>query len=368
MSAPLQASDAEEAKSSRAFIVGLGLIGSSVGFALRAQGWFVSGVDIDATRAARALELGAVDHLGEDLGAAIGIIATPVASIAQLAKSFLDNALCDEVIVTDVGSVKAPIVASFDHPRFVGGHPLAGSEQEGPDGADRDIFVGSTWVLTPTAQTDPAAFAKISSLVASFGAEVVALPPDRHDALVAVISHLPHLTAANLMVLASDALVDRSVLLRLAAGGFRDMTRIAAGDPAIWPDIFRDNKGAVLDVLDALLSRLHEARRMVESDDRDGLVAVLERAKSARRNLPPRVARPESLVEMRVPVLDRPGSLAEVTTVLGELAVNIFDLEIAHSAEGARGVLVLSIDSESSEAARAALGARGYRPAMRRLG
>lgn len=351
-----------------AFVVGLGLIGSSVGFSLRAQGWHVSGIDIDCSRAERALELGAIDRIGEDVYADVAFIATPVASIAGVAKSFLGSAQNEDVTVTDVGSVKAAIVKCVDDPRFVGGHPLAGSEQEGPDGAGADIFVGSTWVLTPTACTDPAAFARISALVSSFGSEVVALDPARHDALVAVISHLPHLTAANLMVLASDALVDRAVLLRLAAGGFRDMTRIAAGDPTIWPDIFRDNKAAVLEVLDDLLARLTEARRMVDSDDRDALVEVLDRAKSARRNLPPRVARPEELVELRVPVLDRPGTLAEVTTVLGELGVNIFDLEIAHSAEGPRGVLVLSIDAASSDEARGALTKLGYRPATRRLG
>jgi prephenate dehydrogenase len=145
------------------------------------------------------------------------------------------------------------------------------------------------------------------------------------------------------------------------------MTRIAAGDPGIWPDIFRDNASAVLVVLDELRARLDEARRIVAEGDRASLVALLEHAKSARRNLPPRVPRPDQVVECRIPVPDRPGVLAEVTTLLGELGVNVRDLEIAHSAEGERGVLVLAVDADVAEKARAALIERGYRVALQKL-
>ena len=351
----------------RAEVVGLGLIGSSLGLALRAGGWHVSGSDLDPARAARALELGIVDALGEDREATIAFVATPVAAIADVARALLDRDPASGLVVTDVGGVKGPVVAAVGHPRFVGGHPMAGSEQEGPDGADADLFTGATWVLTPTEQTDPEAFSAVRFLVSSFGADAVALPPERHDALVAIVSHVPHLTAANLMALAADASEEHAALLRLAAGGFRDMTRIAAGDPGIWPDIFRDNASAVLAVLDELRARLDEARRIVAEGDRASLVALLEHAKSARRNLPPRVPRPEQVVECRIPVPDRPGVLAEVTTLLGELGVNVRDLEIAHSAEGERGVLVLAVDADVAERARAALVERGYRVALQKL-
>jgi prephenate dehydrogenase len=352
----------------RAQIVGLGLIGSSVALALHKAGWHVSGLDVDEARMARALELGVVDHLGSDPVASIVFVATPVAAIASVALELLESRSGDpELVVTDVGGVKGQVVASIADPRFVGGHPMAGSEQEGPDGADPDLFVGATWVLTPTDVMSPAAFQRVRSVVASFGADVVELAPARHDALVAIVSHLPHLTAANLMSLASDASEEHSVLLRLAAGGFRDMTRIAAGDPVIWPDIFRDNASAVIEALDDLRGRLDEARRMLVEQDRGALVALLEHARVARRNLPPRMPRPESVVECRVPVPDRPGVLAEVTTLLGEIGANIRDLEIAHSAEGERGVLVLTIDAEAVDAARAALVEHGYRPAISRL-
>jgi len=222
-------------------------------------------------------------------------------------------------------------------------------------------------VLTPTERTAERTFSVVSSAVTALGADVVALSPDRHDRLVAVVSHVPHLTAATLMALASDASEEQAALLRLAAGGFRDMTRIAAGDPAIWPDIFRDNATAVLAVLDALRERLDKARQIVATGDRDALVGLLERARHARRNLPAKAPRPEEVVEVRIPVPDRPGVLAEVTTLLGELGVNVRDLEIAHSAEGDRGILVLVVDAEAGPPARQALVERGYRPSFRPL-
>lgn len=352
----------------RAEVVGLGLIGSSVGLALRAAGWHVSGSDLDEERVRRALEIGVVDRAGPDDEASVVFVATPVAEIAGVVRSVLARRPGDdELVVTDVGGVKRGVVAAVDDPRFVGGHPMAGSEQEGPDGADGDLFAGATWVLTPTKTTDPTAFQRVRSVVSSFGSDVVELEPERHDALVAIVSHLPHLAAAILMSLASDASSEQAVLLRLAAGGFRDMTRIAAGDPRIWPDIFRDNAGAVLEALDDLRERLDDARRMLVEEDRDALVQLLEGARAARRNLPPRVPRPESVVECRVPVPDRPGVLAEVTTALGALGVNIRDLEIAHSAESERGVLVLVVDAEVAELVREALAVRGYRPAFSRL-
>jgi prephenate dehydrogenase len=270
-------------------------------------------------------------------------------------------------VVTDVAGVKGPIVGAVTDPRFVGGHPMTGSEQEGLDGADPELFEGATWVLTPTSDTDPAAYARLRTLVSSLGADVVAMPADRHDELVAMVSHVPHLTAAALMTLASEMASEHATVLRLAAGGFRDMTRVAAGHPGIWPDICMDNQADIVATLDRLQSALQRLRGLVAAGDRDGILSELERAREARINLPLRAPRPEDVSEVRVPVPDRPGVLAEVTTLLGELDVNIWDLEIAHSAEGERGVLVLVIDARNSDLARGALLARGYRPAVRRL-
>jgi prephenate dehydrogenase len=353
----------------RAAVVGTGLIGGSIGLALRSRGWHVTGSDTAPGRAERALELGALDAVGIDPGAEVTFLATPVSQVVAAARTAL--AKLDgrgTGVVTDVGGVKGPIVSAVDHPRFVGGHPMAGSEQEGIDGADPQLFAGATWVLTPTASTDAEAFMRLRAVVASLGADVVAVPPERHDELVAVVSHVPHLTAAALMGLASEGAEHHGALLRLAAGGFRDMTRVAAGHPGIWPDICAENASAIVTALDQLATDLSKVRDVVAGGDRVALIGILERAREARRNLPTRLSRPEDLVEVRVPVPDRPGVLAEVTTLAGELGVNIEDLEIAHSAEGDRGVLLMVVDAGTSDLVRGALLARGYRPSHQRLG
>lgn len=347
----------------RAVIVGTGLIGGSLGMALRERGWHVTGRDRDGARAARAVELGALDAVGDDPQAELTVIATPVGSVPGEAR----GALAAGGVVTDVGSVKSGVVGAVDHPRFVGGHPMAGSEQEGVEGADPNLFVGAVWVLTPVEHTDPAAHSLVRSMVGSLGADVVELPPRRHDELVAVVSHVPHLTAATLMRLAAAGAEEHAALLRLAAGGFRDMTRIASGHPGIWPDICVENRDAIVEVLSRLEGALREMRETVASGDRGRLLALLEEARTARTNLPSRGAIPEELAEVRIPVPDRPGVLAEVTTLASELGVNIYDMEIAHSSEGAAGVVILTVQRAAVDLLRGGLVARGYRPAARTL-
>lgn len=341
----------------RAGLVGTGLIGGSIGMALRRQGWHVSGVDLDPDRAARALELGALDAVGRDPGADVTFVATPVGAVAELSRAVLETGAG---VVTDVGSVKGPIVRAVGDARFVGGHPMAGSEQEGVDGARPDLFEGAVWVLTPDDTTDETAYTTVRSTVSTFGAEVVALPPDRHDSLVAVVSHVPHLTAATLMALADERSADHRALLRLAAGGFRDMTRVAAGHPGIWPDICTENQGAIVETLDRLIAALGQMRDVVAAGDRSALLGRLESARLARANLPVRYAQPDQLTELRVPVPDRPGALAEVTTLATELDVNIADLELAHSSEGDKGVMILLVESTEAHRLIPALHRRGY--------
>ncbi len=350
----------------RVTIVGTGLIGGSIGLALRARGWTVAGSDEDRDTEHRALAMGALESVGEDPGADVVFVATPVSVIVGTARRALARA--PAAVVTDVGGVKGPIVAAVDNPRFVGGHPMAGSEQEGLEGADPDLFVGATWVLTPTSRTDAAAYTRLRSVISTLGADVVAVTPERHDSLVAVVSHVPHLAAATLMELAADDAHADATMLRLAAGGFRDMTRIAAGHPGIWPDICSDNADAITSALDRLLVSLTELREMVATRDRSSIVGVLERARKARRNLPSRVPRPEDMAEIRVPVPDRPGVLAEVTTLAGQLGVNIWDMEIAHSAEGGRGVLSVVIDAGFADLVSGSLSSLGYRPSVHALG
>ena len=345
----------------RAAVVGTGLIGGSIGLALRRRGWHVTGEDRRPDVAARALELGALDVIGTDPDAEITFLATPVRAVADAAKAALATG---GGVVTDVGSVKASIVDAVADERFIGGHPMAGSEQDGIDGADADLFAGAVWVLTPTPATDDRALTALRSVIGDLGADVVSLAPDHHDALVAVVSHVPHLTAASLMRMADDRATEHRALLRLAAGGFRDMTRIASGHPGIWPDICAENRTAIVDVLDGLLASLAEVRAIVADDDRDGLLSVLEQARTARANLPSRLTSAGDLCEVRIPVPDRAGVLAEVTTLAGTLDVNIADLEIAHSSEGEQGVLILLVEATAAERLRTGLVDHGYRPSV----
>ncbi|MGZ4690665.1 MAG: prephenate dehydrogenase/arogenate dehydrogenase family protein [Acidimicrobiia bacterium] len=359
----------------RVALVGTGLIGGSIGLALTRAGVEVRAVDVDPDQAGRAVAMGAVAEVVGSIeavvpGAEIVIIATPVGRVAELVIAALD---AGAPVVTDVGSVKAPILREVEQARpeladrFVGGHPMAGSEQDGLEGAAVDLFAGATWVLTPTERTDPAAHTAVRSLVAELGAEIVEVTPEHHDALVAVVSHVPQLAATTLMDVAATTGEEHALLLRLAAGGFRDMTRIAAGHPGIWPDICIANRDAIVAGLDDYLRALAVVRGFVAAGDADALLQVLERARSARRNLPRRAAVEGPLVELRVPVPDRPGVLAEITMLAGRLGVNIADLEIAHSMEGEAGVIVMVVPEEGVEPFEAGLVDAGYHVARSAL-
>jgi prephenate dehydrogenase len=344
-------------------VIGLGLIGGSIGLALRDAGWRVHGDDVRPERVDAAVARGCVDERGINADAEVTFVAVPVLAVADQVK----RALAETAgLVTDVGSVKSAVTAAVDDPRFVGGHPMAGSELEGLDGADAAMFSGAVWVLTPIAHTADATFAAVAAVVAELGAEVVAMAPERHDEVVAVVSHLPHLTAASLMSVAADRAEEHAALLRLAAGGFRDMTRVASGHPEIWLDICAENRPAIVSAMDALIGSLAELRDIVGADARGELHDRLRRARDVRTNLPSRVTHPEELAEVRIPIPDRPGAAAEVFTLAAELGVNIASFEVVHSIEGL-GVAVVLIDAGASDLYRGGLMARGFRPAVQPL-
>ena len=295
-------SPAEGGGRRRALVVGTGLIGGSIALGLRRRGWYVSGLDADEEQLQAALQGGVVDAAGDDLRAEVIFVAVPAAVAAAVARRLLgeDGRLADAV-VTDVSGVKTAIVEEADHPRFIGGHPMAGSEQTGLQGADPDLFEGAVWVLTPTAATNLESFNRLKGVVMSLGADALVLSAADHDRLVAVVSHVPHLVAATLMNAASDGAEQDGALLRLAAGGFRDMPRVAAGHPGIWPDICTENAEA-----------------------------------------------------------DREGVLAEITRLAADAGIGIYDIEIAHSAEGPTGVLILVVDGADADTLADAVTSRGY--------
>jgi prephenate dehydrogenase len=342
-------------------VIGLGLVGGSIALGLHRRGWRVHGDDASSDAVDRALARNVIDAAGLERDATITFVAVPVLAVADQVKRALDETTG---VVTDVGSVKAPVCAACDDPRFVGGHPMAGSELDGLDGADADMFNGAIWVLTPVAHSDDHTLSAVSAAVRALGAEVVALTPEKHDQVVAVVSHVPHLAAATLMQLASDRADEHAALLRLAAGGFRDMTRIASGHPDIWLDICVENRVAIVTALDGLIGRLSEVRGVVDNADRPALHAALLAARDARTNLPGRVAHPEALAEVRIPIPDRTGAAAEVFTLAADLGVNIANFEVVHMAEGNRGVAVVLVDAAASDVFRGGLIARGFKPSV----
>ncbi len=348
----------------RANVIGTGLIGGSIGLALRANGWDVSAVDIDPEVEREAVARGVAHRTGLDPDAAVTVVAAPVGSIVEL----VERALAETTgVVTDVGSTKAAICRAVADPRFIGGHPMAGSDQDGISGARADLFAGAMWVVTPGPDTSDLAFSTVRATIRVLGAESIALPATVHDELVAQVSHVPHLTSAALMNLADSTSVEHRALLRLAAGGFRDMTRISAGRPAIWPDICVANREAIVIGLDRLIDALTETRSLVAESDRSGLYKLLDTARTARLNLPVGYGQVDKVSELAVPIPDRPGEIAAIATLAAELDVNILDLEISHSGEGREGVMMLVVDAAKAERLVGGLMARGYRPSLRDL-
>jgi prephenate dehydrogenase len=357
-------------------IVGTGLIGGSLGLALHHAGIAekIFGCDADAVMLDEALNCGAVDQTvgsAAELAASCDLvfIAVPVRSIPGVFKEIAPS-LKPGTTLSDVGSVKEKVVRSAMDilPRgchFIGGHPLAGSEQRGVEFADPYLFRDAYYVLTPTSECDADAYSRLHALLTSIGARVIAMDPTQHDRAVSVISHLPHIMAMGLMNLALGR-AEEYPLLRLAAGGFRDMTRIAASNPDIWLDIIMDNREAVQESLEECISTMRHLEELLKEGREDELTAWMQNASTGRQNLAP--ALKESLADLyslTLAVEDRPGVLSDVTLTVGEMGINIVDIELVHPLESGQGLLKVSISGEdAAQRAAEALKARGYRLAV----
>lgn len=350
-------------------ILGTGLIGGSVGLALReaGPGTTVVGYDPAAGEAERAAARGAVTTAASSpgdavAGAALVVLAMPVDRMPEVCAG-LRGAVGPGAVVTDVGSAKGPVVAAGEAAfggAFVGGHPMAGSERHGIEAADGMLFEGAWWILTPTPATSSGAYGRVLELVAACGAKPIAVDPAAHDSLLARLSHLPQI-ASSAIVDVAVASGDRETLLGLAGNGFRDVTRIAASNPALWVAIIKSNKDSVLEALGGLEGRLRAIAEMVQRGSWSELERWLDEARRARVELfaKPHYAGEPVALSMLVP--DRPGVLAEVTTAAGELGANIEDLRIVHSTEGGRGRLELVVSGRTpAERLSGRLQAIGY--------
>jgi prephenate dehydrogenase len=323
-----------------------------------------------AETAPKAVERGAVDEAAPDAasaaeGADLVYIATPVGSIAELALQVAGR-LAPGAIITDGGSTKKSIVQALagrlpEGVVYIGGHPMAGSERTGIDAARADLFDAAYYLLTPTDETDTASYRRLHGLLTRMGTNVVAIDPDTHDSAVAAISHVPHLIASALVNLATEQAAGNPNLLRMAAGGFKDMTRIAAGSPEMWADICATNAPAIGEMLARFRIQLDQLGGAVAGQRKDQVARELERAAQVRRELPQLwQVEAADLVEVLVPMSDHPGVISDVTMTIGALGINIEDIEIAHESATAAVLRLVVDDAPRLAEAMEALRARGF--------
>lgn len=348
----------------RVVIVGVGLIGASLGAALRRlpEAPRIQGVDADARNLAVALERGAVHEAltAMDVDSALMradlvVIATPVSEamewLARLARLGYGG------VVTDVASTKAAVSAQAGRiladssAVFIGGHPMAGSERSGPEASDPDLFRGAYYVLCPSQDTPADAYSRLHHLVTAIGARAIAVGPEEHDRAVASISHAPHVAASALTNVAADRASGGTDVLRLAAGGFKDMTRIAAGSPELWTGICLDNSEALMGALGDLSEQLSEFSRLLAFGDRAGLHEWLGRAAQVRRGLPAQwVPASARLREVTVAMSDRPGAVSAITQAAARAGCNIEDIGIDHVTEDTAFLSLVLTDEGDADA------------------
>jgi prephenate dehydrogenase len=352
----------------RLAVIGTGLIGASVALAAKRAGRTeVVGYDAEPQALAAAAARGAVDEKAGSLEEAVAkaelaVVAAPVAQLANQVRGVLE-ASPEACTVTDVGSTKVAVcAAALGSGRFVGGHPVCGSEARGAEHASAELFDGATWFLTPLAATEPERHRLVHGFVSSLGATPVAVDPVAHDRLVALTSHLPHALANLLVNQAGASRIDGHEPLAAAGGSLRDMTRVAGANPRIWIDIFLDNAGPVREALGEHRRQLDRLEQALDSGDAGFLAKWIgEAAGNRQRMLADAYPDPGALQQLRIHVPDRPGVLAGITQALGAERINIEDFELHHMSPDRGGTLTVLITGES-EARRAAelLEAQGY--------
>lgn len=368
----------------RISVVGIGLIGGSFAAACKAlpSPPQILGVDTDPAAIAYALEHGIIDAgvtadeaEGRSClranGSDLVVLATPAAHAEAWLEKLGEWEF--EGVVTDVASTKSGVqraARKYLKPpaRFVGGHPMAGSERSGITAARPDLFEGAYWILTPAADTDPDAFSSLHALITSLGARVVSVEPRDHDEAVAIVSHVPHVAAAALCDVAAAHAGEGRELLRLAAGGFKDTTRIAAGSPELWTGICLDNADALAAGLRELRGVLGEFEAMVRANDAEAIRRWLADAADVRKSLPAQwVPATERLRELKVPMVDRPGVVAEVTNAVSRFGVNIEGLDIDHVSESTALLVLIVTDEGDLPGLLGELEDLGYEPRLESL-
>jgi prephenate dehydrogenase len=334
----------------RIAVIGTGLIGASIGLAARERlGASVAGVDPDPGPALAAGALDEAVSLAEALdGAEAAFVAVPVPALPETAAAVL-AAAGPQCVVTDVGSVKSPVVAAVSDERFVGGHPLAGAEQGGAGAARADMFEGAPWFLTPTHTTSGIQLERLHRLLSDLGARPSVIEAAAHDRAMATVSHLPHVLANVLVALAGES-------LPATGPSFRDATRVAGANPALWAGIYASNATALGDAIDQAVAALQDVRGRLS--DGDSLEGWQQEAAGLRAALRAESAGGE-LAELHVVVPNRPGVIADIALTLSREGINIADMSLAPSVDMATGSLDLSVPAGREDRARELLAEQG---------
>jgi prephenate dehydrogenase len=343
----------------RVAVIGVGLIGGSIALAAKqALDATVAGYDPDAAVLEAAVARDALDEACDTLagavtGAEAAFVAAPVGELPAAIKAVL-AAAGEDCVVSDVGSTKRVVVAGVGDRRFVGGHPLAGAETSGVEHARSDLFAGATWYLTPTPAVSGILLERLMRLVAALGATPAAIDADTHDRLMAGVSHLPHVLANVLVGQAARMLSDDGERLPATGPSFRDATRVAGADGAIWTDIYLSNRDALSAALDETVRRLQEVREALANADRGAVEAWNDGAREDRRALLGGGLAGGDVHELRASVPNRPGVIADIALALGRAGVNIVDMALSPSPDMSQGLVAVWIrgDKEAALAAK----------------
>jgi prephenate dehydrogenase len=345
----------------RIAVLGVGLIGGSIGLAARQriEGATVRGFDPDPGALAGARERGAVDESSETLegaleGAEVCFLCAPVAALPELTVAALG--VGGDAVVTDVGSTKRAVLqglASSGLPedqlaRFVGGHPVAGAEAAGVEHARADLFDGATWYLTPSERTSGMLYERLYRTITALGARPEAIAPDLHDRVMATVSHVPHVLANVLANQAARSLGDDAPRLPATGPSFRDATRVAGANPALWRDILLANRDAVGTELEAFARELDRVREDLRRGDADAVGRWIEEARADRRLLRESDLPGGPVTEVRVSVPNRPGIVAQVSLAIGDAGVNIVDMALYPAADMQSGAIALWVAGKGS--------------------
>ncbi|MDQ4048701.1 MAG: prephenate dehydrogenase/arogenate dehydrogenase family protein [Actinomycetota bacterium] len=351
----------------RIAVLGVGLIGGSIGLAARehVEDAEVVGFGRSPERVGLALELGAIDAAAATLeealrGAQACFCCGPVGALPAQVAGALATAP-EDCVVTDVGSIKRGILEAAPDPRFVGGHPVAGAETAGVEHARADLFDGAVWYLTPSERSSGILYERLHRLVAGLGAWPVAIDAESHDRLLATVSHLPHVLANVLVRQAARALTEEDAALPRVGPSFRDATRVAGANSAIWTDIYLANREAIADEIDATVAGLQDAAATLRGGDRRAVTEWNEGAAEARRRLLEADLAGGTVRQLRITLPNRPGIVAQVALALGKGGVNILDLALAPAPDNRSGAMTLWIaGDDQATRAGALIGELGF--------